>query len=308
MKTIKIKPRGYCHGVVNAIKIATESIKNDELPKPIYILGMIVHNNLLIESLTKKGIITIDDKNKTRLELLDDINEGTVIFTAHGVGPSVYEKAERKGLMIVDATCKNVFKSQDVIRKLSLEKYEIVFIGKKNHPEVESALDINRNIHIVENIEDTYDLDLKYKKIAVTSQTTMSIYNIKDIVAVLRKNYSHVYLIDEICDQTRMRQMAVKDQDIENDLCLIVGDKLSNNSNKLVEVAKELGIKSYLIESVDDIDIEWLMNINTVSVSSGASTPTQLTNEVIEFLEKFDPKDIKTHSKKSTTVCSNLVK
>ncbi len=307
MKTIKITPRGYCHGVVNAINTIS-NLDTLSMKKPIYILGMVIHNKQVVDSLGEMDLITLNDKSKTRLELLDEIDSGTVIFTAHGVSPAVYAKAFSKGLRIIDTTCNDVFKSQDTIISYTLQNYDVIFIGKKSHPESEAAIGISDKVHVIENIDDLRKLNLKNPNIAMTNQTTMSIFDIFYISEEAKKIYPSIIIVDEICNSTRIRQEAVSKQEENIDHCFVVGDKLSNNSKKLVEVSKEVAkINSTLIESVEDINIEQLKVYNSVSVTSGASTPTKVTREVISFLEQFDKDNLSTHNNKSNITKYNLL-
>jgi 4-hydroxy-3-methylbut-2-enyl diphosphate reductase len=307
MKTVKITPRGYCHGVVNAINTITK-IGDLSTKKPIYILGMVIHNKKVVESFDDLGVITLDDKGKTRLELLDEIDSGTVVFTAHGVSPEVFKKAKEKGLDIIDTTCKDVYKSQDVVVEYLNNGYDIIYIGKKHHPESEAAMGISPKVHFVETIDDVKHLNLSSDKIAVTNQTTMSFSDVFLLAEQAKKIYPQLEFIDEICNATRIRQEAISKQD-GIDHCFVVGDKLSNNSQKLAYVSKTTAnVDATLIESVEDIDIEVLKTFETVSVSSGASTPTKVTNEVIQFLEKFDKNDPSTHNNVSSITPQNLFK
>jgi len=307
MKTVKITPRGYCHGVVNAINTITK-IGDLSTKKPIYILGMVIHNKKVVESFDDLGVITLDDKGKTRLELLDEIDSGTVVFTAHGVSPEVFKKAKEKGLDIIDTTCKDVYKSQDVVVEYLNNGYDIIYIGKKHHPESEAAMGISPKVHFVETIDDVKHFNLSSDKIAVTNQTTMSFSDVFLLAEQAKKIYPQLEFIDEICNATRIRQEAISKQD-GIDHCFVVGDKLSNNSQKLAYVSKTTAnVDATLIESVEDIDIEVLKTFETVSVSSGASTPTKVTNEVIQFLEKFDKNDPSTHNNVSSITPQNLFK
>lgn len=295
MKTIKITPRGYCHGVVNAINTITKLDKKS-IPKPIYILGMLVHNKKVIESFDQEGIITLHDPSKTRLELLDSIDSGTVIFTAHGISPKVIKKAEEKGLHIIDTSCKDVLKSQKVVNDYLKDGYKIIYIGKKNHPESEAAMDISNDVYFIEHKEDIDQLNLT-GKIALTNQTTMSMYDVYQIAEYAKERFPDIVFIDEICNATRIRQEAVINQEPVDHL-FVVGDKLSNNSRKLAYVSQtQAKIDATLIESVLDIDIEQLKTYTSVAVTSGASTPTRVTRQVIDFLSQFDPLDESTHTR-----------
>lgn len=307
MKTIKITPRGYCHGVVNAINTIT-NLDHLSMKFPVYILGMVIHNKQMVNSLENLGYITLHDPLVTRLELLDLIESGTVIFTAHGVSPAVYEKAKQKGLNIIDTTCDDVFKSQDVIKEYLGNGYDVIYIGKHTHPESEAAQGISNKIHIIEDISDLTKLNVKNDKLVITNQTTMSIYDVYNISEKAKVIFPNIKFINEICNATRIRQEAISNIPTEVDHVFVVGDKLSNNSKKLVEVANsQNNTSSSLIETVNDIDINELSKYKCVAVSSGASTPTKVTSEVIKFLENFDLKDSSTHDNTSKLTISNLL-
>lgn len=293
MEVIKISPRGYCYGVVDAMVLARQAAKDLDLPRPIYILGMIVHNKHVVEAFDEEGIITLEAKGKDRLDLLDDIEQGTVIFTAHGVSPAVREKARAKGLTVVDATCPDVTKTHDLIREKTAHGYEIVYIGKKGHPEPEGAVGVAPDkVHLVEKESDVETLDLKTDKILVTNQTTMSQWDTKHLMNRVLAKYPHVEIHNEICLATQLRQEAVAEQAKEADLTIVVGDPASNNSNRLAQVSQEIaGTKAYRISDVTEIQLEWLQGVNKVAITSGASTPTQITKEVADFLEQYDPQD-----------------
>lgn len=307
MKTIRITPRGYCHGVVNAINTIT-NLDILSTKKPIYILGMVIHNKQVVDSLNQMDLISLHDESKTRLQLLDEIDSGTVIFTAHGVSQKVYKKAMEKGLSIIDTTCDDVVRSQDTITEYAKKGYEIIFVGKHSHPESEAAIGISDKVHVIEGIDDLLKLTINSDRIALTNQTTMSIFDVFYISEEAKKCYPNIIIIDEICNATRIRQEAVAAQVKNVDHCFVVGDKLSNNSRKLSEVSiKIANINSTLIESVEDIDIKKLKEYTSVSVTSGASTPTKITKEVITFLEQFDKDDPKTHINKSSITNHNLL-
>lgn len=307
MKTVKITPRGYCHGVVNAINTIS-NLDTLSTKKPIYILGMVIHNKQIVESISLQGIITLHDNSKTRLELLDEIDSGTVIFTAHGVSPEVYKKAKDKGLDIIDTTCDDVFKSQDTIKDYTKRGYSVIFVGKHTHPESEAAKGISDKVYIVENNNDIKNLQINNKLIALTNQTTMSIFDIFYISEEAKKYYPNLVVIDEICNSTRIRQEALLLQDSIIDHCYVVGDKLSNNSRKLVEVStQKANVTATLVENIEDIDIEKLKTYSAVSVTSGASTPTKVTKEVISFLEQFDKSDPATFNNRTLITPENLL-
>ncbi|MDC3415542.1 4-hydroxy-3-methylbut-2-enyl diphosphate reductase [Aquibacillus salsiterrae] len=291
MEVIKIAPRGYCYGVVDAMVIAQNAIKDKNLPRPIYILGMIVHNSHVTDAFKNEGVITLDGKN--REELLEEINEGTVIFTAHGVSPQVKERAKQKGLTVLDATCPDVTRTHDLIRDKVKENYEIVYIGKKGHPEPEGAVGVAPgHVHLVQTEADVKKLNLTNEKILVTNQTTMSQWDVYDVMQTVKEKYPQTEMIQEICMATQVRQEAVAEQAKEADLTLVVGDPRSNNSNRLAQVSEEIaGTKAYRIADVSAIKLDWLKGVNKVAITAGASTPTPITKEVITFIEAYNDQD-----------------
>jgi 4-hydroxy-3-methylbut-2-enyl diphosphate reductase len=289
MEVLKISPRGYCYGVVDAMVLALQTARNLDLPRPIYILGMIVHNSHVTDAFEKEGIITLDGHD--RLEILDQIDKGTVIFTAHGVSPEVRRRARDKGLTLVDATCPDVTKTHDLIREKVAEGYEVIYIGKKGHPEPEGAIGIAPgHVHLIEREEDISKLILKASRIIITNQTTMSQWDIKLLIARLLEAFPQAEIHNEICLATQVRQEAVAEQAKEAELCIVVGDPRSNNSNRLAQVSEEIaGVPAYRVSDVSEIQQDWLQGVRKVAVTSGASTPTPLTKEVIQYLEQYDP-------------------
>ncbi|MCC3381695.1 4-hydroxy-3-methylbut-2-enyl diphosphate reductase [Paenibacillus farraposensis] len=289
MEVLRISPRGYCYGVVDAMVLARQAAKNLDLPRPIYILGMIVHNSHVTHSFEEEGIITLDGPN--RMEILSQVESGTVIFTAHGVSPEVRKLARDKGLTTVDATCPDVTKTHDLIREKSAEGYEIIYIGKKGHPEPEGAIGIAPDhVHLIEKEEEIDTLALPEGKILITNQTTMSQWDIKHIMKKLLEKFPGAEIHNEICLATQVRQEAVAEQAGQADLVIVVGDPRSNNSNRLAQVSHEVaGTKAYRISDVTELKREWLEGITKVAVTSGASTPTLITKEVITYLEQYDP-------------------
>ena len=280
----KIEPQGYCGGVIHAIKIAKEAIKDNSLPKPIYMLGQIIHNSHVIKDLEELGIYTIEDKNKTRLELLDLIDKGTVIFSAHGVSPLVYEKAKSKGLHIIDATCPYVLIIHKRIKEYLDKGYECIYIGTKNHPECEGVLGISSSIHFINNIDDLKNLNIKSDLVYATNQTTLSIYDTKNIFEEIKNIYPKAIIDDKICNATTVRQIAMKNQP-ECDLCIVVGDKKSSNTKKLVQVSLDSNINTIFTEDLKSLDLNALEGIEKVNISSGASTPSYIVDEIIEYLK-----------------------
>lgn len=294
MKVSKVTPRGACHGVVSAIQMVTDVATDPNTPRPIYILGMIVHNKYYTHAFESLGVVTLDSKNKTRLELLDEINHGTVIMTAHGVSPQVIQKAKDKGLNIVDATCIDVTSTHNLIREKTAEGYHFVYIGKKGHPEPEGAIGVApQSVHLIDSFEDVNTLVIPTDKIIITNQTTLSMWDVAQLAEYLKKKFPTAIYHREICTATQVRQEAVAALS-GCDLLIVVGDKMSNNTLKLAAVSEEIAhIPSIRITDIQDLNPHDFINkqISHVAITSGASTPTRVTTQIIAYLEQFDPKD-----------------
>ena len=285
VKVVAISPRGYCYGVVDALTLAQRVAADPRVPRPIHILGMIVHNRHVVEDLRRQGVVTLDGAD--RGALLDRIDTGTVVFTAHGVSPEVKRRAEARGLTCFDATCPDVTRTHAVIEDRVQRGAHIVYIGRKGHPEPEGAMGVAPgSVHLVETIADLQELELPEGPVAVVTQTTLSQWDTEELIAACRERYPQAEVFNEICRATQLRQQAVAEQAGVTDLVLVVGDERSNNTNRLVQVAREIaGRPAYRIDSVEDIRPEWLENVGTVGVTSGSSTPTELVQQVIAYLQ-----------------------
>ena len=283
MNVKRVIPSGYCKGVVNAIKLAKDTKINNP-NENVYVLGMLVHNSFVSKELADLGIITLDDTSKTKQELVDEINNGIIIFTAHGISNSIKQKVIDKGLKYVDATCVDVKKTQDIICNYLNDGYDVLYFGKRKHPEAEAVLSISNKIHLVSNEDDLNELDIDNDKIFLTNQTTMSYIELSDLIDLAKDKYPNLIIEKEICDATSSRQKAIYELD-NCDLLYVVGDKKSNNTNKLVDIGNSKGIKTILIHSYLDIDINDLKDVKNVYVSAGASTPPNLIDEVITYLK-----------------------
>jgi 4-hydroxy-3-methylbut-2-en-1-yl diphosphate reductase len=283
---LKITPRGYCHGVVEAIRAAKQTAKERPGTK-ISMLGYLVHNTHVTDELRRHGIELVDADN--RLDGLEQVSQGTVIFTAHGVSPAVKEKAAQRGLSLVDATCSDVIVTHELVKDLAERGYDVVYIGRRGHPEPEGVMgEAPGRVHLVQDPEDVDQLDLRNDKIAVTCQTTLSIWDTAAMIKRVRDKYPQTEAYNEICRATQDRQEAAVEAARECDLVIVVGSERSSNSKRLVQVVRELAKKpAYLVDTVKDIKPDWLQGKHRVGVTSGASTPTQLTREVIEYLEKL---------------------
>ncbi|MGI6392458.1 MAG: 4-hydroxy-3-methylbut-2-enyl diphosphate reductase [Candidatus Izemoplasmatales bacterium] len=290
MKVLPITPRGFCPGVVRAIAIVEKVLADPTYPRPIQILGMIVHNRYVVDELKAKGALTVFDEGRSRMDLLAGIDHGTIVITAHGADPKVFKKARDKGLAIVDATCKDVYLTHETILQKLEKGYEIIFVGKRNHPETEAVSGLSERITVIESVDDIATLPDLGQFLFATNQTTFSHLDLETVFTALKDKYPKIEIQDEICHSTRIRQEAIiafnTNQTV--DLCYIVGDPLSNNSRNLAQISEtKTKTKTLLIESVADIKPSDLENVSVVSVSSGASTPSKLTNEVIAYLQSL---------------------
>jgi 4-hydroxy-3-methylbut-2-enyl diphosphate reductase len=292
MEVIKISPRGYCYGVVDALQLVRQTAKDPTVPRPIYIIGQIVHNRHAIEELTNLGVITLEGSD--RASILEQVNEGTVIFTAHGVSPLVKRRARERGLNCIDATCPDVTVTHDLVHELVAKGYYILYIGKKGHPEPEGVLgEVPGHISLIENEADVDALVLtpaQEEKLAISTQTTLSQWDTRRVIAYIKTLYPHAEVHIDICAATQTRQEAVAAQARGADLTIVVGDPRSNNTNRLVQVSEELaGVPAVRIEDLSQLNPAWLEGKKRVAVTAGASTPSQLTREVIRYIEQYQP-------------------
>jgi 4-hydroxy-3-methylbut-2-enyl diphosphate reductase len=287
LEVLKITPRGYCHGVVDAFRIAKRV--REETEGPVYMLGMLVHNTHATDDLQQQGIALVDQPD--RLQGLEHIKEGTVIFTAHGVSPQVKQRAVELGLKPVDATCSDVVRTHELVADLARNGYEVVYIGRKGHPEPEGVVgEAPGKVHLVQDPTDIEALELQGDRVAVTCQTTLSVWDTEDLIGRVKARYPNAEVHNEICRATQERQEAAVEASKLVDLVIVVGSPRSSNSLRLVEVVKKLGGKpAYLVDRMEDLDMDWFKGAKKVGVTSGASTPTQLTRRVIEHIEAMEP-------------------
>lgn len=294
MEVIKVSPRGYCYGVVDALQMVRQAAKDPTLPRPIYVIGQIIHNRHAIEELTRMGVITLDGLD--RATILEQVKEGTIIFTAHGVSPAVKLRAQERGLRCIDATCPDVTVTHDLVHELVSRGYYILYIGKKGHPEPEGVMgEVPGHISLVETEADVDALTLtpeQERKIAVSTQTTLSKWDTQRVIQYIKARYPHAEIHIDICPATQTRQEAMASQAKGADLTIVVGDPHSNNTNRLVQVSEELaGVPAMRIEDLSQLKTEWLRGKRRVAVTAGASTPSQLTRAVIRFLEEYRPEE-----------------
>lgn len=309
MEVIKITPRGYCHGVVHALNLVSQTLSDENTPRPIYILGEIVHNANVTKAFNEAGAQTINGSN--RREILNKVDSGTVIITAHGIDPNLVIDAKNRGLNVVDATCSDVYKTHHVIKDKLASGYEVLYIGKHGHPEPEGAIGIDpEHIHLIETKDDLENLKINSSQICITNQTTMSMWDTEKLMVLAKEKFPHIEVINEICLATQQRQEAVLEMASAADVTFVVGDPKSNNTNRLVQISEEkAGTKAYRINNIEDIDLQILLdeNVNKVAITSGASTPTIITKEVVDFIEQFDKNDKTTWDNTSRFDLSRIV-
>lgn len=304
---IKLKEQGFCYGVKRALKIVQNAVYDPSIPKPIYLLGNVVHNQHIHNYLTNLGVIVIDGEN--RLEMLDQIpNNSTVLFSAHGVSDKVRAKAKEKNLNAIDATCPYVDATFRLVEKACLEN-DILFIGKSNHPETEAILELSDRAHLV-NPKELYIDGLDKDHIYVAHQTTMSCYDIDNLFEQIKEVYPKAEKLDMICRVTENRQTELKNIDLLEfstpALIIVVGDKKSNNSTKLYELAKRsTKCDAVFIESIEELNLKKVEKYKTIIITSGTSTPLTIINEIEETLKSLDT--INTEYIKSKVSINNVV-
>ncbi len=274
-----LKPRGFCAGVVRAIDIVRIAL--EAFGPPIYVRKEIVHNRFVVEELQAKGAIFVDS--------VDEVPNGErVIYSAHGVSPEVREASQTRGLRVIDATCPLVTKVHVEAVKFAKEGYSLILIGHRDHDEVIGTLgEAPLVTQVVGSPEQVESLTLPDPdRVAYLTQTTLSLDETKDIIAALRRKFPNIQgpHAQDICYATENRQVAVKHVASDADLLLVVGSDNSSNSNRLVEVARNLGTSSHLIDSYRNIQPDWLEGVKTIALTAGASAPECLVEEVVKFL------------------------
>ena len=285
MEVVRITPRGYCHGVVEAIRMA-KKVGAQSDGEPVSMLGYLVHNEHVTRELEDHGVRLVDSDD--RVAGLRQIDSGTVIFTAHGVSPAVVEGARARGLRIVDATCSDVTRTHALVRQLLDGGNLIIYIGKRGHPEPEGVVGIDpARIRLVERLEEVDALDYPPgTRLAVTCQTTLSMWDTQAIIDRLTERYPEIEVHNEICLATQERQEAAVRAAADLDCVVVVGSTRSSNSRRLVQVVEErAGRRAHLVDTAADLDPAWFRGVRRVGVTAGASTPTQITRAVIAALE-----------------------
>jgi 4-hydroxy-3-methylbut-2-en-1-yl diphosphate reductase len=278
-KLLLAAPRGYCAGVDRAVQTVERAL--ELYGAPVYVRKEIVHNKHVVEQLRERGAVFVE-------ELDDSIPEGAVtVFSAHGVSPAVHAEADRRRLSTIDATCPLVTKVHREALKFAAEGYTIVLIGHGGHEEVEGTMgEAPDHIVLVETEDDVDALEVPNpEKLAYISQTTLSVDETRAIINRLRARFPSIVgpRTDDICYATTNRQAAVKQMAVHCDLVLVIGSRNSSNSNRLVEVAREHGADSHLIDNEDQVREEWLEGTRVVGITSGASAPEELVQRLVAF-------------------------
>ena len=278
-KLLLAAPRGYCAGVDRAVQTVERALELHGAP--VYVRKEIVHNKHVVEELAQRGAIFVD-------ELSDDVPEGAVtVFSAHGVSPAVHEEAAARGLRTIDATCPLVTKVHREAVKFAADGYTIVLVGHAGHEEVEGTMgEVPGSIMLVETEDDVDELEVQDpSRIAYLTQTTLSVDETDAIIARLRERFPAITgpRTDDICYATTNRQAAVKQLAQQCDLVLVIGSRNSSNSVRLVEVARDHGAESHLIDNETQVREEWLEGKRIVGISSGASAPEQLVSELVDL-------------------------
>jgi len=275
------EPRGFCAGVDRAIEIVERALA--KFGAPIYVRHEIVHNTYVVNDLKAKGAIFIED--------LADVPAGsTLVFSAHGVSKAVREEAAARGFQVFDATCPLVTKVHVEVAKLAREGYEFVMIGHKGHPEVEGTMgQLREGIYLVEDVADVAGVRPQAGKLAVVTQTTLSVDDAAEILAAVKRRFPQVRepKKQDICYATQNRQDAVKLLSPQVDVVIVVGSPTSSNSNRLRELAERLGTPSHMVDSADDLDPHWFEGRVRVGLTAGASAPDVLVQQVIARLREL---------------------
>jgi 4-hydroxy-3-methylbut-2-enyl diphosphate reductase len=282
MRVLLANPRGFCAGVDRAIEIVELAL--ERFGPPVYVRHEIVHNRHVVEGLRAKGAVFVDDPK--------DVPEGSLlIYSAHGVSPAVRSAAARRKLRTIDATCPLVTKVHVEAKRFAEEGSDIILVGHAGHVEVEGTMGhAPERIRLVENVEDVKALEVDDPaRVACLTQTTLSVDDTREIMETLRARFPEIRLPrkDDICYATQNRQNAVKALAREAQVVLVVGAPESSNSNRLVEIAAKTGVRSYLVQTADDIDPSWLEGVSSVGVTAGASAPEVLVEEVVERLRNL---------------------
>ena len=277
MKVLLGSPRGFCAGVVRAVEIVELAL--ERLGKPVFVRHEIVHNPFVVDSLRQRGAVFVED-------LCEVPDNQVVIFSAHGVSPRVRMEAQARGLRVIDATCPLVTKVHIEALKYSQEGYSIILVGHRDHPEtVGTAGEVPGNTVIVETAQEAQTVEvMNQEKVAVLTQTTLSVDDTKEIIDALRSRFPNLLVRNDICYATANRQLAAKSLARQVDLVLVIGAPNSSNCNRLKEVVQAAGVKAFLVNGPEEVTEDHVKGAARIGIVSGASTPEILVKAVTEKL------------------------
>ena len=282
MKVFLGIPRGFCAGVVRAIDVVELALQ--KYPHPVYVKHQIVHNPYVVRSLEDKGAVTVED--------VDEIPSGaTVVFSAHGSPPEDFERAESRGLHVIDATCPLVTKVHNEAQRYAREGRRLILVGHKGHQEVKGTMG-QTDMHLVDDRDPTGVPDwADDTPVTVLTQTTLSVDDTSRSISRIEENFSNVVVRNDLCYATTNRQAAVKELSRIVELVLVIGAQNSSNCNRLREVAEANGVTAYLINGSEELDRSWLEGVENIGITSGASTPEGL---VLAVIDELAPEEVTT--------------
>lgn len=278
MKVILAKKYGFCMGVKRAVEKALEASKRDE---KFTVLHQIVHNPSVSKKLKDSGVNSVEG--------IENVTTKGVIFSAHGVSPQVREEADKRDLVSVDATCPLVLKVHGIVKSYAMRGYEFIYIGHRGHPEPVGVMGVALGkVRLIESKEEVKDLSVSNpEKVVVVTQTTLSVEDTSETIEEIKKRYPNALVFNTICFETSDRQKALKEILPLVETVIVVGGKNSSNSKRLVDLARKNGRPSYLVETADDLEKEWLEGVSVVGLTAGASTPDSETMKVKEWIESI---------------------
>ena len=276
MKILLAKDAGYCFGVRDAVNLAYDTAKDHG---EVYMLGTIVHNEKVVEDLSKSGTKVVD-------ELVEVPSDKPILFRAHGTAPNIWDKANQKKMNIIDATCPLVTEIHDEIKKLEAEGRRTIIIGDHGHDEVVGIAAQVKNPIILANVKEAKALR-KMKKAGVVSQSTQMIENVQEIINVLMQKVFDLRFVNTICFPTRRNHEQIKELATQCEVMIVIGSFTSANSKRLTQLALERNKRSYQVTCADDMEAFWFENCETVGISAGASTPDDIIRDVVEKIKKI---------------------
>jgi len=280
MKITVAKSAGYCFGVRDAVNLAYDA--SDKYGE-VYMLGDIVHNESVVNDLSKAGAKVVDS--------LDSVPENSpILFRAHGTKNELWDKAKAKNLKIIDATCPLVHEIHREVKMLEKDGRKIVIIGDHGHDEVMAIADQVKDPVVISNVKEALEIK-RTRKIGIVSQSTQMIENVQEIINVLMTRIVDIRFINTICFPTKRNHAQIKEMSVENDLMIIIGSFTSANSNRLTEIAKERNINTFQVTCADDLNPSWFQNVSSVGVSAGASTPDYLIEDVTNKIKDIAKRD-----------------